>query len=854
MTAVTTKTDVTVVVPTFNERGNVRELVRRVAAAFAQDRTAVEILFVDDSLDDTPAMIEAAAEEFVGTVNVRLIHREGHTAIGGLSGAVVEGIRAAHGEHVIVMDGDLQHPPELGPRLLRTAQIQSRELVVASRYCGDGDAGGLESGLRRVVSTGSSVLARLLFPVRVGRASTDPMTGYFCVRRSSIDLDRLRPRGFKILLEILASHDLRVSEVPLDFGERTAGESKASVRNGLSYLLQLLDLRFARTSRFALIGFALVVLNLMTFAAVASLGRDYPFGVATATAFAAWVLLSTRRASRSAYVSRHGHARAVVVERVGRWAQPPDDREKYAYLDRPQHRWIFCAQFIAFVGVAISLYGMAQNDAWTLIFFVPLGLYGIEQVLALRTSTYQRRVTMPDHLFLVETYAPALYPSVDVFLPTAGEPVEMLRNTYSNVNLLDWPGPLTNYVLDDADRPEVEELAAEFGFRYIARPGNSFKKAGNLQYGLERSDGEFVTILDADFVPRPDFLHELIPYTAEGRTGIVQSPQYFATGKEQSWLERCAGATQEVFYRFIQPSRDAVGASICVGTSAIYRREALEEIGGFPQIGHSEDVYTGVAMNRVGYGTQYVPVLVSKGKSPDDLKSFISQQYRWAEGSLSLATDHAFHTELSMSIRQRLSYWAGFLYYITTAINAIFAPLAVLTMVWLFPDRVESANVLPLLGAVACWMIMLPLVSFGRWRVEVLRVQAIYGFAHLFCIFDLVRGKPAAWVATNAGGPSPLAARVTKTMAIYVIVSQAAIGVGITMGAIHYGFGRYWASIALALLSSYVYVPVAWIAVKSLVVNRAKSTPSASPAPAQAAPSLGYPRSDYAVALVTADA
>jgi cellulose synthase (UDP-forming) len=215
-----------------------------------------------------------------------------------------------------------------------------------------------------------------------------------------------------------------------------------------------------------------------------------------------------------------------------------------------------------------------------------------------------------------------------------------------------------------------------------------------------------------------------------------------------------------------------------------------------------------------------VPVLVSQGKSPDDLKSFIGQQYRWAEGSLSLAADHGFHTEATMTLAQRLSFWSGFLYYVTTALNAIFAPLAVLTMLWAFPGRVESSNVLPLTGAIALWLLVLPLVSVGRWRVEVLRVQAIYGFAHLFCIVDLLRGKPSAWVATNAGGRTPLAARVSATMATYITITQAAIVAGVARGLYDYGIGRYWANIALVLLGAYVYLPVAWISITSLRTAR----------------------------------
>lgn len=250
--------DTTVVVPTFNERGNVAELVRRLDEAL-RGRDA-EILFVDDSDDDTAEVVHRVASS--STLPVRLLHRERGARDGGLAGAVAAGLATARGEYVVVMDGDLQHPPELVP-LLRDTAGDDVDMVVASRYVGAGDSSGLSSSWRRAVSSGSTLLARSCFPRRVGRVCTDPMTGFFCVRREAVQLDRLRPRGFKILLEILARHDLTVAEVPFAFGERNDGESKASWRNGAQFLWQMAALRMGRMSRFAAVGALGTVVNLL---------------------------------------------------------------------------------------------------------------------------------------------------------------------------------------------------------------------------------------------------------------------------------------------------------------------------------------------------------------------------------------------------------------------------------------------------------------------------------------------------------------------------------------------------------------------------------------------------------------
>jgi dolichol-phosphate mannosyltransferase len=249
----------TVVVPTFNEGPNVAELVRRLAAVLP---TGSDVLFVDDSKDDTPAIIERVAAEST-TLPVRMIHRA--DPVGGLSGAVVEGLRAAQAAGaawVVVMDGDLQHPPELVPTLAARGEDKGADVVVASRYVGSGDAGGLDGWVRHLASKASGMLARSMFPVRL-RGVTDPMTGFFAVRVGAVALDTLRPRGFKILLEILARTKLVVIEEPFTFGERFAGQSKASLSQGIRYLQQLWALRFGRLSAFSVIGASGAVLNLV---------------------------------------------------------------------------------------------------------------------------------------------------------------------------------------------------------------------------------------------------------------------------------------------------------------------------------------------------------------------------------------------------------------------------------------------------------------------------------------------------------------------------------------------------------------------------------------------------------------
>jgi cellulose synthase (UDP-forming) len=490
------------------------------------------------------------------------------------------------------------------------------------------------------------------------------------------------------------------------------------------------------------------------------------------------------------------------------YATPPPDAEKYSYLQGGQKRWLLVVQYVAFLGVIISFAGFTVSSYWTFIFSIPLVLLAVEQTLALYTSTRRRRIDLASHQYTVEGWAPRRYPSVDVFVPTAGEELDLLDNTMRHLNLLEWSGELHVSILDDSSRGSVRDLATSYGFSYLARPGSEYKKAGNLRYGAEHTHGEIITVFDADFVPRSDFLLELVPYMDDPTVGIVQSPQIFDTPKQMNWIQRCAGSTQELFYRFIQPSRDALGAAICVGTSALYRRAALDAIGGFPKIGHSEDIYTGLWMLDAGYSTRYVPVAVSKGITPSKLDNFIAQQYRWCEGSMTMLASRHFHTTPNLPLSARLCYWSGFLYYICTALSSLIIPLPAIIMAWFDPQWVRPWNTIWLAGALALWLVVYPLVMRGRWRIEVLRIQTVYGFAHVFNIVHLVRHQVADWHPTGSKAPAPIAVKVKRFYTAYLGLALSVVAVGLLLRTAEDGLTRFAGMLIFFMINLYIVGPL----------------------------------------------
>src|SRR5512145_1686095 len=277
-----TNCELSLIIPTRNEAGNVEPLLMRIHQAMKG--IATEVVFVDDSTDDTPAVIRKLQEWF--PLHITLIHRVKEQRKNGLGGAVVEGFRVAQAPWVCVMDADLQHPPEMIPRLLQQAKRTNSDVVMGSRLAPGGDASSL--GFKRMlISHVFALTTRITFPQRL-RTVTDPLTGFFLTRKAALKEEALKPDGFKILLEILVSHpQLKVSEVPIHFGFRHAGQSKASVKETIKFFRGLLRLRLAGQQnflRFLLVGFSGLLVNSLVLAAFTELtALHYLLSAALAT-------------------------------------------------------------------------------------------------------------------------------------------------------------------------------------------------------------------------------------------------------------------------------------------------------------------------------------------------------------------------------------------------------------------------------------------------------------------------------------------------------------------------------------------------------------------------------------------
>ncbi len=233
-------------------------------------------------------------------------------------------------------------------------------------------------------------------------------------------------------------------------------------------------------------------------------------------------------------------------------------------------------------------------------------------------------------------------PSVDVFIATYNEELEVVERTIVGALSLNYPR-YTVWVLDDGKREWLREFCAKKGAHYVTRPNNLHAKAGNINNGLAvskaKSNADLIMVLDADFVPRSNFLWRTVGFFDDEKIGIVQTPQYFFNPDpaqanllaDRFWVDE-----QRYFFDIIQPSRDAWDVAFCCGTSSVVRRRYLEEVSGFPTDSVTEDMLLTFVFLQKGYITRYLRERLSVGLAPEGLKEYLTQRSRWCLGTLQI--------------------------------------------------------------------------------------------------------------------------------------------------------------------------------------------------------------------------
>ena len=224
--------------------------------------------------------------------------------------------------------------------------------------------------------------------------------------------------------------------------------------------------------------------------------------------------------------------------------------------------------------------------------------------------------------------------SVDVYIPVYKEPVDIVDLTVAAAVGLRGDD-VRVHILDDGNDPEMEALAARYGVGYITREQHTGAKAGNINHALTKTNGQFIAVFDSDHVCDPGFLEATLghmeddPYLA-----FVQTPQYYANAAT-SRIAAASWAQQALFFGAICRGKDGLDAVFCCGTNVLFRRAALEHVGGFPTNSLTEDYELSIVMHEHGWHSAYIPDVLARGLAPEDTAAYVSQQQRWARGCLS---------------------------------------------------------------------------------------------------------------------------------------------------------------------------------------------------------------------------
>jgi len=280
---------------------------------------------------------------------------------------------------------------------------------------------------------------------------------------------------------------------------------------------------------------------------------------------------------------------------------------------------------------------------------------------------------------------PATWPSVDIYVPTYNEPLEVVRTTVLAARAIDWPSEKLNvFLLDDGRRDEFRAFAAKAGIGYIVRPDNKHAKAGNLNHAMTRTQGEFIAIFDCDHIPTRSFLQVTMGwFLRDPRLAMLQTPHHFYSPDP---FERNLGTFRrvpnegELFYGLIQPGNDIWDAVFFCGSCAVLRRTALAEVGGIAVEPVTEDAHTALKMHRRGWSTAYLRITQAGGLATETLSAHVGQRIRWARGMAQIfRIDNPFLGR-GLRLSQRFCYAAAMLHFFSGIPRLVFllAPLAYL--------------------------------------------------------------------------------------------------------------------------------------------------------------------------------
>lgn len=443
---------------------------------------------------------------------------------------------------------------------------------------------------------------------------------------------------------------------------------------------------------------------------------------------------------------------------------------------------------------------LTPEVVWAYVFFVGEVACSFSGVLLFffLSRTIDRRPQSARH----QSWVAEQRMMVDIFIATYNEEEAILDRTIVGAKSQDYEH-FRVFVLDDGRREWLRELCRKRGVGYITRTDNDHAKAGNLNHGLRwlaehGGASEFVAILDADFVPQPNFLRHALALFHEPDVGCVQTPQHFfnpdplQVGFEAAhlWPDE-----QRFFFDILLASKDAWGVAFSCGTSSICRRSAVEAIGGIPTESITEDMLLSVKLKSIGWRTVYLNERLSMGLAPEGLREYISQRVRWCIGFMQIASSvWGPFGSTRLPFLDRLSLVDAFLYWGLSFPFRIFCLLAPI-LFGFFGVSVYSASAADIIFYMGPWlaaqMIVVAWISRGRLLPIMSDVnQLLIAFqATKAAAAGLMKPKGHKFQVTAKGGDR------SRVVVQWAIMRPFVLLLALTFGAILYvTYGPYRAT------------------------------------------------------------
>jgi cellulose synthase (UDP-forming) len=341
--------------------------------------------------------------------------------------------------------------------------------------------------------------------------------------------------------------------------------------------------------------------------------------------------------------------------------------------------------------------------------------------------------------------------AVDVLVPTYGEAPHVVERTARAAR--DMHGHHRTYILDDGGSAEIADVAARLGVGYLRREDSAGAKAGNINSALKVTAGDYFVIFDADFVPSAGFLTETMPFFAEEAVAFVQTPQVY--GNIGNFISRGAGYMQTVFYSLTQPGKNRFNSAFCVGTNVVFRKAAVQSIGGLYAKSKSEDIWTSIILHGHGWKSVYIPTILAVGDTPETIESYTKQQQRWATGAFEILFRRNPLLDRSLSVDQRLQYFGTATFYFSGLVTFC---LLMLPPLQIYLNLTPVNQHTPFLHWVLFYcglyvmQVIMAVYTIGSFRWQTLLLSTASFPIYTRAFINALRRKETAWHVTGRTG------------------------------------------------------------------------------------------------------